>query len=190
MIIKGKKREVQLRKIIIIGLFLVGTLSTALAQDEQKQVPRSVTIIQAGTLMAVAGEEPLKERSIIIEDGKIVDVLPSYRTAYEDAEVKIVDLKDKFVMAGLMDMHVHLAMAGGPGKDSGDVALAGVKNAYKTLMIGFTTVRDLGATDDTIFKLRKDINSGDIIGPRILAAGQIIGVGGREDGRECNGIES
>jgi imidazolonepropionase-like amidohydrolase len=41
-------------------------------------------------------------------------------------------------------------------------------------MVGFTTVRDLGAADDTIFKLRKSINDGDIIGPRILSAGSII----------------
>ncbi|MCP5381871.1 MAG: amidohydrolase family protein [Kordiimonadaceae bacterium] len=179
-----------MRKLIIFCQIYICAFSIGLAQDGEKQESRSVTIIQAGTLMAVAGEKPLKEQSIVIEDGKIIDVLPSYLSTYEDAGVKLIDLKDKFVMAGLMDMHVHLAMAGGPGKDSGDVALAGVKNAYKTLMIGFTTVRDLGATDDTIFKLRKDINSGDIIGPRILAAGQIIGVGGRSDGKECNGVES
>jgi len=87
----------------------------------------------------------------------------------------------------LMDVHVHLASR---GDNSADYALNGVTNAYKTLMVGVTTVRDLGAADDTIFKLRKAVADGDVIGPRILSAGNIIGVGGRENGKECNGVES
>ena len=174
--------------IIMTVVFLCGA-SIGLAQ-EQEQEPRKVTIIHAGTLMAVAGEDTLAEQSIIIEDGKITDIQSSYISEVDDAEVTIVDLRDKFVMAGLMDMHVHLAMLWGSNKNSADAALKGVSNAYKTLMIGFTTVRDLGATDDTIFKLRDAINDGDIIGPRVLAAGNIIGVGGRENGKECNGAES
>lgn len=176
-------------KIIISSMLFIGSVSLALAQDEAEEI-RNVTIIHAGTLMAVAGEDTLSEQSIIVENGKITDVTASYITEVDDAEVTIVDLSDKFVMAGLMDMHVHLAMVRGPDKNSADAALAGVANAYKTLMIGFTTVRDLGATNDTIFKLRKAINDGDIIGPRVLSAGSIIGVGGRENGKKCNGVES
>ncbi|MBT5185826.1 MAG: amidohydrolase family protein [Kordiimonadaceae bacterium] len=155
----------------------------AVAQEEMPKI----TIIHAGTLLAVAGENTLSEQSIIIEDGKVTDVVASYLDEMGDAEVTVIDLSDKFVMAGMMDMHVHLASSGG---NAADHALAGVKNGYVTLMAGFTTVRDLGATDDTIFKLRKAINDGDVIGPRIYSAGTIIGVGSRGNGVDCNGVES
>jgi imidazolonepropionase-like amidohydrolase len=152
-------------------------------EDDQKKI----TIIHAGTLLSVAGEDPLSKQSIVIEDGKVTDVFSSYVDEMDGAEVTVIDLSDQFVMAGMMDMHVHLASE---GNNSADYALAGVKNAYITLMAGFTTVRDLGATDDTIFKLRDGINKGDIIGPRIYSAGNIIGVGSRGNGVDCNGVES
>lgn len=178
------------KNIIIFIILIMAGITFAVADDTAKE--KEITIIHAGTLLAVAGSEPVTEQSIVIENDKIIDVRASYINGdeYGEKDVTIVDLKDKFVMAGLMDMHVHLAMDRGAGKNSADYALTGVKNAYKTLMIGFTTVRDLGASDDTIFKLRDAIEKGDVIGPRVLSAGMIIGVGGRDNGFECNGIES
>lgn len=177
--------------IIFIICFI--SINYAHAKDgNNKEEIQYFTIIHAGTLMAIAGDGILSEQSVIIQGDKIIDVKSSYVTSVgdENSTITIIDLKDKFVMAGLMDMHVHLTMTSGANNNSADYALAGVSNAYKTLMVGFTTVRDLGAEDETIFKLRKSINDGDIIGPRILAAGSIIGVGGRENGKECNGVES
>lgn len=174
---------------ILVTISLV-TISTAQENEEtEEEIIREVTIIHAGSLLAVAGNEPSSEQSIIIEDGKIVSVVDGYADSdgSNDAELTIIDMSDKFVMAGMMDMHVHFASSGeGPAER----AINGVSNAYKTLMVGFTTVRDLGAADDTIFKLRDGIADGDLIGPRIFAAGNIIGVGGRENGLECNGPES
>lgn len=172
-------------KIFMTTMLFIISISTSFGQEE----PRDVTIIHAGTLLAVAGEEATSKQSIIIEDGKVVSVEAGYQNndGTDDAVITIIDMTDKFVMAGMMDMHVHLASS---GKNSADYALAGVSNAYKTLMIGFTTVRDLGASDDTIFKLRKAINDGDVIGPRIYSAGNIIGVGGRTSGKECNDVGS
>ena len=178
-------------KLILSFVIFWVSFSSGITQEitEEEVEPREITIIHAGSLLAVAGEEVLLERSIIVEDGEITDVKPSYDDGnnYGDAEITIIDLSDKFVMAGMMDLHVHFASR---GDNSADYALAGVANAYKTLMAGFTTVRDLGAGDDTIFKLRDGINDGELIGPRILAAGNIIGVGGRENGKECNGPDS
>jgi imidazolonepropionase-like amidohydrolase len=175
-----------LQKIITAIFILILGVSVSFSQEEPTE-PRQVTVIHAGTLLAVAGDETLFEQSIIIEDGKIINVTAGYVSEVDEAEVTIIDMSDKFVMAGMMDMHVHLASS---GKNSADYALAGVKNAKKTLMAGFTTVRDLGAADDTIFKLKKAINDDEIDGPRIYAAGNIIGIGGRENGKECNGVES
>lgn len=172
----------------LIAMFSV-MLSFAYAQEEESNAEesRTVTIIHAGTLLAVAGNDPENEKSIIVEGGKIISVEDGYQKTVDDADVTIIDMSDQFVMAGMMDMHVHLASGGG---NSADYAIKGVVNSHKTLMAGFTTVRDLGASDDTIFKLRDAINDGDVIGPRIYAAGNIIGVGGRSNGKECNDIGS
>ncbi|MBT6329941.1 MAG: amidohydrolase family protein, partial [Kordiimonadaceae bacterium] len=162
---------------------------TAVAQEE---VPREITIIHAGTLLPVAGGETLSEQSIIVEDGKITDVVPSYISGDMDADVTIVDLKDKFVMAAMMDVHIHMAEGdlNNPSANAADHALMGVINSRKVLMAGFTTVRDLGARDDTLYKIIEGIDKGDIMGPRIIPGGIIIGVGNRDNGRECNGVES
>lgn len=172
----------------LIAMFSV-MLSFAYAQDGsgESEESRTVTIIHAGTLLAVAGNDPENEKSIIVEDGKIISVEDGYQDTVDNADVTIIDMSDQFVMAGMMDMHVHLASGGG---NSADYAIKGITNSHKTLMAGFTTVRDLGASDDTIFKLRDAINKGDIIGPRIFAAGNIIGVGGRANGKECNDVGS
>lgn len=170
----------------LVMFFIMCSVSNA--QDEEQET-RHVRIIHAGTLLAIAGEEPKEKQSIIVEDGIIVSVEDGFvdNDGTDDVKVMIIDLSDQFVMAGMMDVHVHFASGSG---NSADYALNGVSNAYKTLMAGFTTVRDLGASDDTIFKLRDRINVGDIIGPRIYSAGNIIGVAGRSNGKECNGIES
>ena len=176
-------------KIMLFAVLYLCSVSIVFAQDEAKKESRNVTIIHAGILLAVAGEDTHNEKSIIVEDGIIAAVVDGYvdNDGTEDAIVTVVDMSAKFVMAGMMDMHVHFASR---GDNPADRALNGVKNAQKTLMIGFTTVRDLGAMDDTIFKLRDGIAQGDLIGPRIFAAGNIIGVGGRDNGMECNGPES
>lgn len=182
-----------MRKFVATVLVSLSFITVSFAQDdsesEEEGSVREVTIIHAGTLLSIAGEDPASEQSIIIEDGKISIVTDGYvnNDGTEDAEITIIDMSDKFVMAGMMDMHVHLASR---GSDPAERALNGVSNSHKTLMAGFTTVRDLGAADDTIFKLRDGIADGDLIGPRIFAAGNIIGVGGRENGLECNGPES
>lgn len=157
--------------------------------QENEQKAREVSIIHAGTLLSIAGEEPLKMQSIIVEGNKIISIEAGY---VEIAGARIVDMRDKFVMAGLFDSHIHMAEGdlNNPLANAADHALMGVKNSRKVLMAGFTTVRDLGARDDTLYKVIDAIEDGEIIGPRIIPGGIIIGVESRANGRECNGIES
>lgn len=175
---------------IFIGIFITLLFScVSIAQDGEEK--RSQTIIHAGTLLAIAGEEPLQARSIIIEDEKIVSVESGYVDGDVDAEVQVVDLKDKFVMAGLMDIHIHMAEGDldNPGANGADHAIMGVRNSRKVLMAGFTTVRDLGARDDTLYKIIERIENGEIVGPRIVPGGIIIGAG-LANGVSCYGAES
>jgi len=135
------------------------------------------TIVHAGTLLAMPGEAPKTEQSLFIRDGKVVEIRDGYADA--GAESTVIDLSDKFVMPGLMDMHVHFTL-GQPRPDyartsSSDYTIRAVANAKKTLMAGFTTVRDLGAMRaESIIAVRDGINRGAIVGPRILAAGESI----------------
>ena len=188
-----------MQKIIVILMTVVGmVLSSPASHAEEKAKPKKqavekkITLIHAGTLLAVPGQKPLTEQTIVIDGTRIKEVHAGYVTGADLLlpYAKVIDLKDKFVLPGLMDVHVHLTMLKGKGLGADDRALAGVINAKKTLMAGYTTVRDVGAMGDVIFKLRKKINKGDIDGPRIFAAGQIIGVGAVDGGLECNGVES
>jgi imidazolonepropionase-like amidohydrolase len=143
-------------------------------------------VIHAGTLLKVAGEKPLSKQSLVITDGKITSIKAGFVSTNEFPEgTTIIDLSKSFVMAGLMDMHVHLQGELGPKNDSqslrmsdSDTLMQSVFNAKKTLMAGFTTVRDLGASAEQIFALRDGINKGWIDGPRIKAAGSSVSVTG------------
>ncbi|MBT6031176.1 MAG: amidohydrolase family protein [Kordiimonadaceae bacterium] len=165
----------------ILHLLLI---SSAFTQDEIK-----TTIIHAGTLLAIPGTSPLTNQSIIIENDKITQIIDGF---IDPDNAKIIDLKDKFIMPGMMDVHVHIASTifKPAGYNEANEMLVGIINSRKTLMAGFTTVRDLGADGDTIYKLKDAINKDDIIGPRIFAAGVMLNVGSEGHGNGCNGIES
>ena len=106
-----------------------------------------------------------------------------------NGEVILIDLSDKFVLPGLMDMHVHLLGELGPDSrlDALQVttsmqALKGAMHAKRTLDAGFTTVRDLGGKPEAIYALRDAVNDGVVPGPRILAAGSsLAATGGHGD---------
>lgn len=148
-----------------------------------------IKVIHAGELLAVPGEAPKAEQTVVIEDGRITAVHDGYRSASDFGEdAALVDLKDKFVMPGLMDMHVHIQMELGPGRDSqmlrmsdADIAMQSVHFAHKTLMAGFTTVRDLGARWEQLYALRDGVNRGWIAGPRIIGSGGVSVTGGHGD---------
>ena len=143
-------------------------------------------VIHAGTILTVAGEEPLKNYSVIVEDGIITALKKGFITKSDiKTPVEIIDLSQSFVMPGLMDMHVHLQGELGPKNDSERLKMSDadtlVKSAFfakKTLMAGFTTVRDLGGSPEQSYALRDGIAKGYLPGPRIIAAGSNVAVTG------------
>ncbi|WP_256871125.1 amidohydrolase family protein [Shewanella sp. Scap07] len=148
-----------------------------------------VTVIHAGELLAVPGKSSAKKQTVVINNGVIEQVKSGYVDAASFGDdVTYIDLKNRFVMPGLMDMHVHLQGELGPKNDSeklrmsdADVAMQSVHFANKTLMAGFTTVRDLGAKPEQIYALRDGVNKGWIAGPRIIASGGVSVTGGHGD---------
>lgn len=147
------------------------------------------TLIHAGVLLAVPGESPKSNQTIVIEDSRIIDVRDGFADPADfSGNVTAVDLKNEFVLPGLMDMHVHLQGELGPMNDSEDLKMSSqqmqmrsVMFAMRTLLAGFTTVRDTGSKSLEMYALRDAINNGWIDGPRIIAAGAVGITGGHAD---------
>jgi imidazolonepropionase-like amidohydrolase len=144
------------------------------------------TIVHCGTLIDGKSNEAQQQMTIVIEGNKITAVEKGYTKPGKDD--KLIDLTKKTVMPGFIDMHVHLE--GETNKDQAlqrftlndaDVAFKSTVFAKKTLLAGFTTVRDLGGSGVNI-SLRNAINQGLVVGPRIFTAGKSIATtGGHAD---------
>jgi imidazolonepropionase-like amidohydrolase len=143
-------------------------------------------VIHAGSLLSIPGKAPLKNQTLVITDGVITAVKKGFVKPKEISKnASLIDLSTSFVLPGLMDMHVHLQGEFSPKNDSEKLRMSDadklVKSAYfarKTLMAGFTTVRDLGGSPEQSFALRDGIKKGYIDGPRIIAAGSNVAVTG------------
>jgi imidazolonepropionase-like amidohydrolase len=139
-----------------------------------------VTMIHAGTLMDRPGRAPRRNVTIMVRDGLIQSVQDGFTTAPVGA--RVIDLRDRFVLPGLIDSHVHLDSdrAGNEGFMAGFTDSPALRsheaawNARKTLEAGFTTVRNLGSADGVTLGLRDAINRGWATGPRIVDAGTSI----------------
>ncbi|GAM98590.1 Xaa-Pro dipeptidase family enzyme [alpha proteobacterium U9-1i] len=149
--------------------------SAAIAQE-----PQATTVIHAGRLLADASTgQVLTEQSILVgANGNIIGVQAGYVTP---AGARVVDQRNRFVLPGLIDSHVHLTSELGPNQlldevqlTVSDSALRGASNARITVMAGFTTVADLGGANDAVFGLRRAIRENRIPGPRIIASGAAV----------------
>lgn len=148
------------------------------------------TFIQCGRLIDGKSNTLQTEMTIVVESNKIVDVRKGYHTG--SAKDKLIDMRSRTVMPGFIDSHVHLSQETSRNRytegftlNEDDFAFRSVNYAERTLLAGFTTVRDLGGS--TAVALRNAINQGYIKGPRILAAGKSIATtGGHAD--PSNGV--
>ncbi|WP_285765118.1 metal-dependent hydrolase family protein [Biformimicrobium ophioploci] len=142
--------------------------------------------IHAGKLFDSEKATLLAEQTIHVVDGHIDSVEPGYQ---QREGASVIDLRGYTVLPGLMDMHTHLLSEHSARSymdrfilNAPDYTLRGVVNAEKTLMAGFTTVRDLGDMYNATVSLRKAINAGAIDGPRVFTAAKSIATtGGHAD---------
>lgn len=173
----------------IAARFATTVAALGLAAPALAQQAAPATVIHAGTLIAEPGKPPLKNASVIVRGGKIESVQQGFS---EVPGAKVVDLRNSTVLPGLIDSHVHFrglddrlqARLQENTLDHEDSAYIGMLNARKTLLAGFTTVRDLGGDPRQILSLRDAINAGSFAGPTIISAGSGISVsGGHSDPR-------
>jgi len=162
------------------------TLAAILCAIAAVSVYAQKTVIHCGTLIDGKSNEVQPQMTVVIEGNKIISVQKGFSTPA--AGEKLIDLSKKTVMPGLIDMHVHLESETNKDQNlqrftsnEADVAFRSTVFAKRTLMAGFTTVRDLGGSGVNI-SLRNAINQGLVVGPRVVTAGKSIATtGGHAD---------
>lgn len=163
-------------QIIFLSLFFLTTI--LVAQN---------SYLHCGKLIDTKSGKILNEMTVVVSGNKIINVKKGYIPT-KSKDDRVIDLKQKTVMPGLIDMHVHIEMQMSPSiyldnytLNEADIAFNSVKYAETTLLAGFTTVRDLGGTGVNV-SLRNAINKGTIIGPRIFSSEKSLGTtGGHAD---------
>jgi imidazolonepropionase-like amidohydrolase len=143
-------------------------------------------LLHCGKIVDTKNGKVLTEKTIYVDNATITKVVNGYASAKGDEVV--IDLKDKTVLPGFIDMHIHIEGETSPKryiepftKNEADVAYKAQEIGQRTLMAGFTTVRDMGGSGVNV-SLRNAVNAGTVIGPRIFTAEKAIGTtGGHAD---------
>ena len=153
----------------------------------------AATVIYSSNYLDVINEIQVKNTSITITNNKITDISRGFIKV--DTGDKLIDLRGFTLLPGLMDMHVHFggeyqSKAKRPIKVERETeAILATQHAYKTLKVGFTTVRQVGDSGMVAISLRDAINSNQIVGPRMFTSGKSIATtGGHAD--PTNGMSS
>jgi imidazolonepropionase-like amidohydrolase len=147
----------------------------------------AATLIHAGRLIDGVSAAPKARQTVVVEAGKITAIEPGFRAPGPGD--RVIDLSQGTLLPGLFDMHVHLTSEYSKNSEideyklnEADVAIDAVVYANRTLLAGFTTVRDLGDEYLASIALRNAINAHKVPGPRIFAAGKAIAsTGGHAD---------
>ncbi|HTO53112.1 MAG TPA: amidohydrolase family protein [Myxococcota bacterium] len=172
-----------------IATLFLACAAVATSARAAPPAPEKWTIVQCGSVLLVPGQPPHGETTLVIHDGMIADVLngaagPEQVMAGKNGASEVLDLRDRFCMPGLVDLHVHLTAEYTADvrlrrvtEDEAEVALRAALNARKTLEAGFTTVRDLGGSS-AVFALRDAIAQGFVPGPRMFVAGYPLTITG------------
>lgn len=161
-------------------------LASSLAAQNYPLKGTGSVILRAARVIDGTGAAPIANGEVVVTNDRIVAVGRRGAVA-EPAGARVIDLGDATLLPGFIDAHVHIIgrALGQPGADEaavhdypGFAAIVGVENARRTLMAGFTTVRVVGAEDFQDVALRKAIDEGWVIGPRMQVAGHAIGITG------------
>lgn len=176
----------------ILGMALGGALTLAQLASAGAATAQDV-VIHAGRLIDGVAKLERRQVSIIIHDERIIEVRDGFVAPAPGVE--LVDLTNKTVLPGLIDAHDHITYSWrsmDPVRDlatrtSEDDAIEATVSARSTLLAGFTSIRDVGATTSAVVALKRAINKGVVPGPRMWVAGPVLGpTGGHGD--SANGL--
>jgi len=160
----------------MLTLCLAALAAAPTSQDEE-------TWLRCGEALVVPGEAPRREVTLVVRAGRIAAVHEGYPALAPG--VRSIDLKERFVLPGLIDCHTHITMQYSRDvrlerveRSDADQAIRAVVYAGRTLDAGFTTIRNVGSSGDAVFALRDAIEEGLVRGPRILAGGESLSPSG------------
>jgi imidazolonepropionase-like amidohydrolase len=174
------------RSTTVLAAVLTSACLSAVSLTAQEAKGSGVVVLRAARLIDGTGAAPVTPGVVVITDDRITAV-GTDRTVSIPAGATTIDLGDATLLPGFIDAHVHLIgrTLGDPEGDDAPVrdfdsfgAILGVANAQKTLLAGFTSVRNVGAPHFDDMALRKAITEGFVVGPRMEAAGHAIGITG------------
>jgi len=181
-----------MRAMIAGALMALLTGGASAAQEASPDAGGPVTLVQAGRLLDLPGQASRGPSTVVVRDGRIVEIRDGFVDAAAFPGATVIDQRGRFVLPGLIDSHVHLVsdLGGQAGFLSGVTenlpthAYRAAENAEKTLMAGFTTVRNLGDGGGVTMALRDATAAHRLPGPRIIDAGSSISTtSGHMDGR-------
>jgi imidazolonepropionase-like amidohydrolase len=180
----------------LLAALLTGTGVVVGAIAAAADTPRAdsrMTALVGGTVVATDGSSHIANATVLISGERIVKVGPAASISLPTG-TQIIDMKGRWLIPGLMNVHVHLGLKlPGAAGDSlvnetdPDEVLRMAGNARRSLLAGVTTVRLVGEDHGTDFALRRAILNGEIIGPRIKTAGEIIVPTGGHGSLEADG---
>jgi imidazolonepropionase-like amidohydrolase len=153
----------------------------------------AMTALVGGTVVAIDGGAPLADATVLIDGERIVQIGPAAKVLIPGG-AKVISMRGQWLIPGLMNMHVHLGLklpgaAGDSLQTETDTqeVLRMAGNARLSLLSGVTTVRLVGEDHGTDFALRSAIDNGQVSGPRIKTAGEVIVPTGGHGSLEADG---
>jgi len=189
-----ERESLMFRKIVSLVFAIVAPLICRAQMAADGASASRVTAILGASVVMLDGSAPIKDAVVLIEGDRIVVVGPASTTRVPPG-AEVIRATGKWIVPGLMNMHVHLGLVL-PGRQGAELAnetdaelaLRMAGNARASLLSGTTTVRMTGSPRHVDFALRKAIDRGEVDGPRIFTAGELVAVtGGHGSGRLGDG---
>lgn len=173
-------------RVSIAPFFAVGLLAGTTVLHAQEAKGSGTVVLRAARVIDGTGAAPILNGVVVVTDDKIVAVGKQGAVTIP-ANARVIDLGNSTLLPGFIDAHTHII-----GRELNDpqsedalvrdyastAAIVGVANAQKTLLGGFTTIRNVGAPNFDDMALRKAVGEGFVIGPRMQNAGHAIGITG------------